>query len=204
MALVGGTGSGKWTIAKLIAGLYTPWSGSLLLDSCPPADLPRWLIKTSVGWVDQNVTLFAGTIRDNLTLWDESIPETTLTRAAADAGLYETIALRPGGFDHPVLEGGANFSGGEAQRLQIARALALDPSIVIFDEATSALDPLVEVEIDRNLRRRGCTAVIVAHRLSAIRDCDEIIVLDRGQVVERGTHEDLMRLEGRYRDLVDT
>jgi ABC-type bacteriocin/lantibiotic exporter with double-glycine peptidase domain len=202
VALVGGTGSGKSTIAKLVAGLYRPWSGAILLDGREPAEIPRWFLKTSIGWVDQDLTLFEGSVRDNLTLWDNSIPEATLARAARDAAIYETISARPGGFEHRVLEGGANFSGGQAQRLQIARAFALDPSIVVFDEATSALDPALEREIDLSLRRRGCTALIVAHRLSTIRDCDEIVVMDRGAIVERGTHEELMEKGGHYRSLI--
>ncbi|MDE0203297.1 MAG: NHLP family bacteriocin export ABC transporter peptidase/permease/ATPase subunit [Rhodospirillaceae bacterium] len=203
IALVGSTASGKSTIAKLIAGLHRPWTGEVRLDGVPADDWPLQLRRNSIGWVDQEVILFEGTVADNLTLWDESTPEAVVTQAAQDASIHDVIAGRPGGYGAPVLENGANFSGGEAQRLELARALAAEPSILILDEATSALDPSVEVRIDGNVRQRGCTTLIVAHRLSTIRDCDEILVLENGRVVERGTHETLMAGRGRYREIVE-
>lgn len=203
VALVGSTASGKSTVAKLIAGLHRPWSGQVLLDGVPADDWPLQLRRNSIGWVDQEVILFEGTVTDNLTLWDSTIPEPVVTQAARDAEIHDVISSRPGGYSGPVIENAANFSGGEAQRLELARALAAEPSILILDETTSALDPRVELLIDGHLRRRGCTTVIVAHRLSTIRDCDEIIVLDAGRVVERGTHETLMANEGRYREIVE-
>ena len=203
VALVGATASGKSTVAKLIAGLHRPWSGEVLLDGVPADDWPLQLRRNSIAWVDQEVILFEGTVTDNLTLWDASIPEPVVTQAARDAEIHDVIASRPGGYSGPVVENAANFSGGEAQRLELARALAAEPSILILDETTSALDPRVEFLIDGHLRRRGCTTVIVAHRLSTIRDCDEIIVLDAGRVAERGTHDTLMANEGRYREIVE-
>lgn len=203
IALVGATASGKSTVAKLIAGLYRPWSGEVLLDGSPADDWPLPIRRNSIGWVDQEVILFEGTVADNLTLWDTSIPEPVVTQAARDAEIHDVISSRPGGYSSLVVENAANFSGGEAQRLELARALVAEPSILILDETTSALDPRVELLIDGHLRRRGCTTVIVAHRLSTIRDCDEILVLDGGRVVERGTHETLMANEGRYREIVE-
>ncbi len=203
IALVGSTGSGKSTIAKLVAGLYRPWSGAVMLDGVPAEEWPLHLRRNSIGWVDQESFLFEGTVADNLTLWDRSIPEPVITNAARDAEIHGVITSRPGGYDGPVLENGANFSGGEVQRIELASVLAMEPSILILDEATSALDPNVEVMIDGNLRRRGCTTLIVAHRLSTIRDCEEIIVLDAGQVVERGSHETLMANKGRYSEIVE-
>ena len=203
IALVGATASGKSTVAKLIAGLHRPWSGEVLLDGVPAEHWPLQLRRNSIGWVDQEVILFEGTVTDNLTLWDTSIPEPIVTQAARDAEIHDTISSRPGGYSGLVMENAANFSGGEAQRLELARALAAEPSILILDETTSALDPGIELLIDDHLRRRGCTTVIVAHRLSTIRDCDEIIVLDAGRVVERGTHDTLMANAGRYREIVE-
>ena len=152
--------------------------------------------------VSQDIFLFEGTGLDNLTMWDSTVPETWVLRAAEDACARDVLASRRGGLAGPIAEGGANFSGGERQRLEIARALAVNPRIVILDEATSALDPVTEERIDRALRRRGCTCLIIAHRLSTIRDCDEIIVLDSGVVAERGTHDELLALEGVYAGLV--
>lgn len=203
VALVGSTASGKSTIARLAAGLYRPWSGQVLLDGVPADDWPLPLRRNSIAWVDQEIVLFEGTVTENLTLWDASIPEHVVTKAARDAEIHDAIASRPGGYSGFVLENGANFSGGEAQRLELARALAMEPSILILDEATSALDPAVEAAIDGNLRRRGCTTLIVAHRLSTIRDCDEIVVLEAGRVVERGTHETLMTRQGPYLGIVE-
>ena len=203
VALVGGTGSGKTTVAKLVAGLYRPWNGTVLLDGVPAEEWALPLRRNSIGWVDQESFLFEGTVMDNLTLWDRSIPEPVTTQAAQDAELHDLITSRPGGYGGPVLENGVNFSGGEAQRLELARALAMEPSILVLDEATSALDPNVEAMIDGHLRRRGCTTLIVAHRLSTIRDCDEIIVLDAGNVIERGSHETLMANKGRYSEIVE-
>jgi ATP-binding cassette subfamily C protein len=202
VALVGPSGSGKSTVSRLVAGLYAPWKGEILFDGVPRAELPRSLIVNSVGMVDQEVFLFGGTVADNVTMWDSTIPVVHVAAACRDASVEGVIETRPGTYQSTVDEGGTNFSGGERQRLEIGRALVGAPTVMILDEATSALDPTTEVAVDRSLRRRGCTCIIVAHRLSTIRDADEIIVLDHGKVVQRGTHDDLKETEGLYRQLI--
>lgn len=202
VAFIGPSGSGKSTVSRLIVGLHQPWSGEILIDGVPRDELPPDVLAASLSFVDQDIQLFEGTIRDNLTLWDPTIPEDSVVRAARDAAIGSDILLREGGFDRTIDENGRDWSGGQRQRLEIARALAVDPAILVMDEATSALDPVVEQRIDQAVRARGCTTVIVAHRLSTIRDADEIIVLDRGVVVERGTHEQLLAGEGLYTELL--
>lgn len=203
IALVGGSGSGKSTVARLVAGLIRPWSGVVSIDGRPVADIPPSHFAAMVSHVDQEVALFQGTVRDNVTLWNPTIDERQVTRALRDADVYDEVMSRPGKYDAPIEENGRNLSGGQRQRLALARALAPDPAVLVLDEATAALDTVTEAVIDDRLRRRGSTCLIVAHRLSTVRDADEIIVLRDGRVAQRGTHERLMADdEGAYRSLV--
>ena len=202
VALVGPSGCGKSTLAKLISGLYKPWSGEILFDGRPIESIPNEELTNSVAVIDQNVVLFDDTIAQNIRMWDPSIEDFTLMMACNDAEIRADIVGRPEGFDTKIVKGGQNFSGGQRQRFEIATALAREPIVLIMDEATSALDPKTEDEVMKRIRRMGPTQVIVAHRLSTIRDCDEIIVMDQGKILQRGRHEELMAQEGFYQKLM--
>lgn len=202
VAVVGASGSGKTTLLRVIAGLFEPWQGETLLDGVPRHQFSRMDLSSSIALVDQDIRLFEGTVKENMTLWDSTISMSNVIAAARDACIHDDIAARAGAYESRVVEMGVNFSGGQRQRIEIARALAQNPSILLLDEATNTLDPATEKQIGDQLRRRACTCLIVAHRLSTIRDCHEIIVLDRGKVVQRGTHEQMKNVEGPYGKLI--
>lgn len=202
VAIVGPSGSGKSTLALLAAGLHQPWSGEILFDGHPLKEIPREVFCRSVAIVVQQPVLFAASIRDNLVMWDAMTPDQFLIAATQDAAIHDEIISRPTGYESKVDEGGRNFSGGQRQRLELARALVNNPSVLVLDEATSALDAATELRVDDRIRRRGCSCLIIAHRLSTIRDADRIVVVDRGGTVEEGTHEELYVEDSFYRRLL--
>lgn len=202
VAFVGVSGCGKSTVSKIVSGLYQPWGGSVRFDGIPLEEIPSEVLHVSVSTVSQNIALFSGSIRDNLTLWNPAVLEKDIINAAKDACIHDMITQKPGAYDFKLTEGGSNLSGGQRQRLEIARALVTNPTILIMDEATSALDPVMEKKIIDNIKRRGCTCLIVAHRLSAVRNSDEILLMNGGRVVERGSHEELIATNGHYKQLM--
>ena len=202
IAIVGLSGCGKSTISKLISGLYKPWSGEVLFDGHSIELVNRGVLTSSLAVVDQEITLFEDTIANNIKMWDTSIEDFEMILAARDAKIHEDIMLREDGYQYKMLEGGKDFSGGQRQRIEIARVLAQDPTIIIMDEATSALDAKTENEVVKSIKARGITCIVVAHRLSTIRDCDQIIVMDNGSIIESGTHEELYNKDGMYKKLV--
>ena len=202
VAFVGTSGCGKSTMAKLITGLYAPWSGEILYDGKPAGEHPRAVLTGSVAIVDQDICLFEDTIANNIKMFDNTVDNSDMIRAAKDAGIHDDILAREKGYDYCLKENAGDFSGGQRQRLEIARALAHNPSVLIMDEATSALDAKTEFEVMQAVAARGITCILIAHRLSTIRDCDEIVVLDRGHVAERGTHEELCALNGVYANMI--
>ena len=202
VAIVGGSGCGKSTVSKLVSGLYQPWSGEILFDGKPMSQIPKSVFRGSVAVVDQDIILFEDTVENNIKMWDDSIEDFEMILAAHDAQIHEDIMQRPRGYQHRLTEGGKDFSGGQRQRMEIARALAQDPTVIILDEATSALDAKTEYEVVRAIRNRGIACIVIAHRLSTIRSCDEIIVMEHGGIKDRGTHGELMETSAIYRELV--
>ena len=202
VAFVGASGCGKSTLSKLISGLYKPWSGQILYDGKLLSEIDRSIFTSSIAVVDQDIILFEDTIANNIKMWDSSIEDFEVIMASRDAAIHEDIMQRDGGYRHRILEGGKDFSGGQRQRMEIARVLAQDPTIIILDEATSALDAVTEHDVVTSIAERGITVIVIAHRLSTIRDCDKIVVLDNGRIVETGTHDELIEKHGKYEELV--
>ena len=198
VAVVGPSGCGKSTLLKLAAGLLPAWQGEVDYGGVPLTELTAEQLTNRLAVVNQKEAFFSDTLENNLTLWDRRFEEDHLLRALQDAEALKLTGTLHGGLEHELTEGGKNFSGGQRQQLAIARALIREPGILFLDEATSAMDPLLEQKIMENLSKRNCTCLIVAHRLSAVRDCDRILVMDHGAIVESGTHESLMRMQGLY------